>query len=167
MNAPPLRLLMVAHATPCPDRADDAARAHRLAERLAPTTALRLVTLIDKPINLEHWRNLHRLVPDTRLVRKGRLARYTRLAHAIAEFADRDPFDAVLLTAPSLLSIRDSLPVAPLAVHTTADPTRHPDGQGVMPLPTEDAVDAWVQGLAAHLPQTHAAPSPGPSRQAA
>ncbi|MEO0587591.1 MAG: hypothetical protein AAF078_08120 [Planctomycetota bacterium] len=165
MNAPPLRLLMVAHATPCPDRAGAAEAAYRLAQRLASTTSLRLVTLIDKPINLKHWRGLHALVPDTRLVRKGRLARYTRLAQALAEFADRDPFDAVLLTAPSLLSIRDSLPLAPTAVHTTGSAARHPDGQGVTTLPTDDAAHAWVAALADSRPAP--APTGDAARQAA
>lgn len=110
------RILMIAHATPRPvsDGADG--RLWRFISQLATRGRLKLLTLIDRPINQQDWRAIHHAAPDTVLVRRGRLARYARLPHALDALSPEPPFDLTCLSAPSLMSLRPALPDAPIAV---------------------------------------------------
>ncbi|MEM9789664.1 MAG: hypothetical protein AAF842_04580 [Planctomycetota bacterium] len=150
-NAP--RLLMVAHATPRPVSDGPDGRLWRFVTQFAKRGHLKLLTLIDRPINQHDWRTIHDAAPDTVLVRRGRLARYARLPHALDTLLDEAPFHMTVLSAPSLMSLRPALPHAPIAVdfagcrarpglaqHADATPDfallDHPDTAG----PTVDAV---------------------------
>lgn len=112
-NAP--RLLVVAHATPRPITDGPDPRLWRFVTQFARRGRLKLVTLIDRPINQHDWRAIHDAVPDTVLVRRGRLARYARMARALGPLLD-EPFHLTVLSAPSLMSLRHALPDAPIAV---------------------------------------------------
>ncbi|MEM9252569.1 MAG: hypothetical protein AAGB29_09495 [Planctomycetota bacterium] len=120
------RLLMIAHATPRPVTDGPEARVWRFVKQLAQRGQLTLLTVIDRPLNQQDWRAIHGVAPDTTLVRRGRLGRYARIPAAIASIADPAPFHLTLLTAPSLLSLRPTLPQAPVAVDLDAcEPNTH------------------------------------------
>jgi hypothetical protein len=116
MHADAPRLLIVAHATPRPITDGPGNRTWQLIAELAATGSVRLLTVADRPINQQDWRALHATVPDTTLVRRGRIGRYTRLGSALDQLDASHRFHLALLTAPSLLSVRDRLPACPVAV---------------------------------------------------
>jgi len=116
MQADAPRLLIVAHATPRPITDGPGARPWQLIQQLAQRANVRLLTVIDRPLNQQDWRTLHDTVPATTLVRRGRIGRYTRLGPALAQLDQPLGFHLALFTAPSLMSVRDCLPDCPLAV---------------------------------------------------